>query len=221
VISTSQDQYPISTPTKTHQKKFNKEPPSISQKIKEIILQEFPIFKAKFFQPLRYWFLASGRPQKAYSKEEIKKIGSKLAIERQITGNPQKILWVYSKVLPGHPKEKYTGFLINKKREGYGRIVHRTSNSLKYEGEFKNGFIDGKNLKIYHPNENLLYEGELSEGKRLGFGRLYWDNGKVVYQGNWADDCPENSTGEDIVVWHYTGEIAYQGFQISTGSGDG
>ena len=89
--------------------------------------------------------------------------------------------------------------------------MYTGSNILKYEGEFLGGSMDGRNLKIYHPNQKLLYEGDLERGKRQGFGGLYWDNGGVAYRGNWNDDCPENSGYDDIIVWFRTGEVAYQG----------
>jgi hypothetical protein len=229
VISISQDHFPMPTSTKPDQNLFPTYPQPITTKIKEILLQEFPIFKTKFFQPLRYLFLASTLPKKAYSKQEIIKIGQKLAIERQIPKRRENIKWVCGKVLPDRPKEKYTGFLINKKREGYGRIVYAGSNILKYEGDFRDGSMDGRNIKIYHPNQKLLYEGDLSQGKRWGFGGLYWDNGRVAYRGGWNDDRPENPGDDDIIVWRRNGEVAYQGtfiaqkrfLGINLGSGDG
>lgn len=34
------------------------------------------------------------------------------------------------------------------------------------------------------------------EGVKNGFGRLYWENGKVVYGGEWKKDIPYGGEGE-------------------------
>lgn len=46
------------------------------------------------------------------------------------------------------------------------------------------------------------------EGTRVGFGRLYWDNGKVAYSGNWKNNFPN---GDQILIKNKQDQIAYKG----------
>ena len=50
-------------------------------------------------------------------------------------------------------------------------------NGDRYEGEWKNGKIEGKG--IYCRNNGDRYEGDFKNGKREGKGILYLNNGLV------------------------------------------
>ena len=53
-----------------------------------------------------------------------------------------------------------------------------------------------------------MFEGNMHEGIKCGFGRLYWDNGKVVYSGYWKKNIP---VGNEIIIHNKAGEIIYKG----------
>lgn len=53
-----------------------------------------------------------------------------------------------------------------------------------------------------------MFEGKMIEGTRVGFGRLYWDNGKVAYSGNWKNNFPN---GDQILIKNKQDQIAYKG----------
>ena len=59
---------------------------------------------------------------------------------------------------------------------GKGREYYGFNDSLKYEGEYKNGERNGKG-KEYNYKGELRFEGEYKNGKRNGKGKEY-DEGK-------------------------------------------
>ena len=67
---------------------------------------------------------------------------------------------------------------------GKGREYAGYSDSLIYEGEYKNGERNGKG-KEYHWNGKLEFEGEYLNGKRNGKGKEYYDNGKLKFDGEY------------------------------------
>jgi hypothetical protein len=50
------------------------------------------------------------------------------------------------------------------------------------------------------------------QGTRVGFGRLYWDNGKVAYSGNWKNNVPN---GDLILIKNKQDQIVYKGKSLS------
>ena len=62
--------------------------------------------------------------------------------------------------------EKYTGFFIRGRREGYGRVIYE-DNSV-YEGNFKNGMLEGEGICI---ERGIKYKGMFKNGKKSGIGR--------------------------------------------------
>ena len=60
-----------------------------------------------------------------------------------------------------------------------------------YEGEWKDGLMDGEGLyRFYDPKKDEYtssYEGQFSEGKRHGVGRMLFPN-RTFYVGQWQAD---------------------------------
>jgi hypothetical protein len=101
----------------------------------------------------------------------------------------------------------YEGEYLNDKGHGYG-VYYNRKTQAKYEGYFKNGWEDGKGIKVYpngasykgnfkkgrkrgygleiYPNIGS-YEGYFKNGKRFGFGIEKWLDG-TIYEGQFYDD---------------------------------
>jgi antitoxin component YwqK of YwqJK toxin-antitoxin module len=69
----------------------------------------------------------------------------------------------------------------------YGRYVGELNDVNKgdvYEGEFRNGLLNGQGMMIYPDGEK--YVGEFKNGNRNGQGTITFANGRVE-EGIWAD----------------------------------
>jgi antitoxin component YwqK of YwqJK toxin-antitoxin module len=73
--------------------------------------------------------------------------------------------------------------------DGYGKLFEAGENLL-YEGEFRNGIklIDYENRKDgihqeYYDNSMLKYDGEWKDGYKNGYGKGYWQDGTLWYEG--------------------------------------
>jgi hypothetical protein len=66
--------------------------------------------------------------------------------------------------------------------QGYGRFI--CVNGIYYEGEFNNGYFDGKGKYVFESGK--FYEGEFKNGKFHGWGILSDNNGLILKQGNWT-----------------------------------
>jgi len=53
---------------------------------------------------------------------------------------------------------------------------NKDKEKLAYEGEFKNGEINGKGKEYERGNHRLIFEGEFLNGKRSGKGKEYFDS---------------------------------------------
>ena len=56
--------------------------------------------------------------------------------------------------------------------------------SLAYDGEMKNGELDGEGIQ-YYANGQIQYKGRWENGKYDGKGTLYGENGEKLYSGKW------------------------------------
>ena len=86
---------------------------------------------------------------------------------------------------------KYTGNLVNDKKEGHGIMEY--VNGSKYEGEWKNDKKHGKGVYIssnFNKNNGmagLKYEGDFNDDKMEGWGIGIYTNGDR-YEGEWKDN---------------------------------
>ncbi|WP_281890279.1 stalk domain-containing protein [Paenibacillus sp. YYML68] len=81
----------------------------------------------------------------------------------------------------------YEGEFVDDQLEG---LVKATDafRTVRFEGLYKKGKKNGYG-KLYSENGLLVYEGEYKNGLRHGFGKLYSADGKTVYyQGEFRDD---------------------------------
>ena len=89
----------------------------------------------------------------------------------------------------------YQGRLVNKSKEGYGRLWYPQSENLFYEGQFKNDQIFGKDIQFFHdfpynsPDDiyPLLTIKAIKENpfdELIGALRLTYKNGQVYYEGS-------------------------------------
>ena len=67
---------------------------------------------------------------------------------------------------------------------------------VKYEGVFINNGCHGEVCKIYYESGKIMFEGKIVEGVREGFGRLYWDNGRIAFSGFWKNNNPHGKMVE-------------------------
>lgn len=81
---------------------------------------------------------------------------------------------------------KYTGYLLNNLRHGYGKIVWNDNSA--YEGDWFEDNAHGKGI-FYH-NTGEIYDGEWKYSKANGKGIYILPDG-TKYQGDWKDDYQE------------------------------
>lgn len=90
----------------------------------------------------------------------------------------------------GLPNGKGTLSYLKDKKATQAGVLN--SFALRYEGNFEYGLMTGQG-KLFDDNGQLVYEGALKDGIRSGQGRSY-KNGVVQYEGGWDQD-KENGTG--------------------------
>ena len=76
-----------------------------------------------------------------------------------------------------------------KVRDGYGMIIHQTSDNSDdgkeyYEGQWKNDLMEG--YGIYHYSNGDVYEGFWKNSLHHGFGKYIFTDG-FRYEGNWKE----------------------------------
>ena len=77
---------------------------------------------------------------------------------------------------------------------------------LIYEGEFKNGIIDGIG-RDYYNNGSCLFEGEFKNGKRNGKGKEYYlYYGNLIFEGEYKDGF-RHGRGKE----YYFGKLVFEG----------
>lgn len=84
--------------------------------------------------------------------------------------------------------EKYEGEWKNGKLDGHGKVTY--PNGRIYEGEWKNGKPDGHGKATYPDPCGGIYDGEWKDGKREGRGFFTFFDG-TVYDGTWKNDEKE------------------------------
>ena len=98
--------------------------------------------------------------------------------------------------------ERYITYESNRK----GREYDGYSDSLIYEGEYKNGERNGKG-KEYYINGKLKFEGEYLNGKRNGKGKEYDIRGKLLFEGEYLNG-KRDGIGKE---YYYNGILKYEG----------
>ena len=101
----------------------------------------------------------------------------------------------------------FSGQFYHGKKEGEG--TYFIDNQAFYKGQWKNNRFEGRGL-LYRTNlsgENLLYEGEFRNGRCCGYGRQFFQNGTVSYEGIF-----KNSEIKRGKKYDPTGKLVYEGF---------
>ena len=58
---------------------------------------------------------------------------------------------------------------------------------LLYEGDMKDGKMNGDGVEYYSNSDQIKYEGHFRKGKYDGKGVMYDENGKIIYDGKWKN----------------------------------
>lgn len=69
-------------------------------------------------------------------------------------------------------------------KNGYGYVDF--GNGERYEGQFKNGFMERLG-KLYFEGGESIYIGEMKKGQKSGYGICRFKNGNQ-YKGDWLYD---------------------------------
>lgn len=99
---------------------------------------------------------------------------------------------------------EYFGDKKDGKPHGEGRLLH--NGSLFYEGEFKNGVIEGKGIMYDLEDRSSYYEGEFKNNRYQGEGKIVYSDG-TYYVGPFADGMREG-TGK---LLNADGSLLYTG----------
>ena len=83
-----------------------------------------------------------------------------------------------------------------------GRGIFTYANGIKYDGEFKNGFMDGEGTATYNNGSN--YTGHFVRNERHGYGVLTYSNG-TIYKGQWANNRKNGIGTFESPIEVYTG----------------
>ena len=79
--------------------------------------------------------------------------------------------------------------------EGTEKGTYKYVGRSKYEGEWKEGKLNGQGIYTWSDGEK--YEGEWKEGKRHGQGTYTWSDGRK-YEGEWKDS---KRHGQGTYTW--------------------
>ena len=104
----------------------------------------------------------------------------------------------------------YAGFTINDLLEGYG-ILYDTFDEkcVYYEGIFHKNFIHSAKVEILDPKtQNLKFEGNINTGKREGYGKSFYPNGQLEYDGEFVND---EFFGGNIIEYYQNGGFRFKG----------
>lgn len=119
---------------------------------------------------------------------------------------------IASTIFSGYSTD-YFGQLNDKgKKDGLG--IKKFSNGNLYIGAFRNNkihgygmMISGKNGFIDNCNQSAVYIGDWENGVKKGRGKVYNRNGKIIYEGLFADDAPTenypNKPSNDSIYFSY------------------
>jgi len=89
--------------------------------------------------------------------------------------------------------DHYTGYFNNGRFEGFGSYVWK-DNQNRFVGEWKLGKMHGTGKMIYSNGD--FYQGQYTHGKREGNGIFYDHNKGISYTGQWKDGEPH---GDGII----------------------
>lgn len=92
----------------------------------------------------------------------------------------------------------YQGEYVDYKPEGTGKMKYK--NGDLYEGAFKAGKRNGQgkltvtfNHFIEHAENSRIYDGEWSDDMKMGWGKCYDGEGKLLHEGIFKNDFPEQN----------------------------
>jgi antitoxin component YwqK of YwqJK toxin-antitoxin module len=159
--------------------------------------------------------------------KDIHELGTRVATCFQLAGKEVKYyekerLRYYFYPLYGNDDVFYTGWLINNRCEGYGRLSlkggetnifgMKSQDIVIYEGDFRKGGIHTKSSKIYHPNGNLRYDGGMLRGKRHSdletSSKMFYEDQEPEYIGRF---CNDEFNGTDVSQFYKNGNLLYKG----------
>ena len=103
----------------------------------------------------------------------------------------------------------YEGPLNAGNKEGFGKLFDFHKNTQRYEGQFENDKFHGAQGTLYNlETNNKEYVGSFINGKRQGFGKAYYPDGKIAAEDSFANDLPE---GHSVKLYHQDGYLEYEG----------
>ena len=100
---------------------------------------------------------------------------------------------------------KYNGDWLNGIMEGYG-IYYTYDNKLLYKGNFKNNKFNNKGI-LYFKNGTIEYNGNFLDNNYNGYGKLYDTNKHLIYEGNFKNNLFEDKG----IIYHKNKNIHYEG----------
>ena len=188
------------------------------------------------YQEVRTQIIDLMKNRQDWNAKKIEDLGVDLAtifnvVSKEIKFYENERLRYYFYPLYGNDDVYYTGFIINNRCEGYGRLYLKggennifgvkSQDMIIYEGDFRKGGIHNKSAKIYHNNGNLRYEGGMLRGKRHSDvdndvqSKMYFEtNQELEYIGGFAND---EYNGEDVTIYFKGLEdtVFYQGSMLN------
>lgn len=87
-------------------------------------------------------------------------------------------------------------------------VEYHENGSMKYNGYFKDGWIEGEKCTIFDEKGRKKYQGGMFKGKKHNFGILYEKNGEEIYEGQFKDDAIHN---KQCVIYNKDGSVLYVG----------
>ena len=187
------------------------------------------------YQEIRKQILDLFKNRKNWNAKKVDDLGNDLATIFNVVGKEIRYienerLRYYFYPLYGNDDVYYTGFVINNRCEGYGRLSLKggennifgvkSQDIIIYEGDFRKGGIHNSNARIYHSNGNLRYEGGMLRGKRHSDddneeqSLMYFENQQLEYVGGFSND---EYNGEDVTIYYKNIEdtIFYKGSMLN------
>ena len=101
-----------------------------------------------------------------------------------IAEGPGVVQWM----LQGKKTDRFTGLLVNGRRDGKGTMTWADGGS--YDGGWRNDMRDGRGIMM--SPDGSRYEGDWSNDRKFGRGVMAWADGQH-YKGAWRDDQPHGS----------------------------
>lgn len=158
---------------------------------------------------------------KYLSKEELTEFIDKMSKYYGVRSSDIKFVemdTVGFKSLNREATERFTGFTIRGRKQGYGYLYY-TNGNLKNIGIYKNDKLNGTEVKTYYDiNECIVsFQGDMIDGVKHGVGKEFYKNGNAMYDGQFRNN---EWNGEIVKIYHYEGGLEYEG-QILRGMREG